>query len=124
VARIFTLDEANAEIARIRPLMAQIMAIRAEIMDKRPEVWPVLAKAASNGGNRVAAQVDQDFLHLQSLIKKILEAGVEIKDIDTGLVDFHSLREGREVYLCWKFGEDQIQYWHELDAGFDGRQKL
>lgn len=124
MARIFTLNEANTEISKIRPLMAQVMATRAEIMDKRPEVWPALAKAASNGGNRGAAQVDQDFQLLQSLIKTILETGVEIKDINTGLVDFRSLRDGREVYLCWKFGEDQIQYWHELDAGFGGRQKL
>jgi hypothetical protein len=124
MAHIFTIDEANAEIIRIRPLMAQIIAIHTEIMDKRSEVWSVLVKAASNGGNRVISQVDQDFLRLQSLLKKILETGVEIKDIDTGLVDFRSLREGREVYLCWKFGEDEIQYWHELDAGFAGRQKL
>jgi hypothetical protein len=124
VARLFSIDEANAEVVRIRPLMAQIIAIRSEIMDKRPEVWSVLAKAASNGGNRVSAQVDQDFLRLQALIKKIVENGVEIKDIDTGLVDFRSLRDGREVYLCWKFGENQIQFWHELDAGFTGRQEL
>ena len=124
MARIFTLEEANAEVIRIRPLLAEIIAIRAEIMDKRPEVWSVLAKAASNGGNRVSAQVDQDFIRLQNLLKNILEAGVEIKDIDTGLVDFRSLRDGREVYLCWKFGEDLIQFWHELDAGFSGRQRL
>ena len=124
MARLFSLEEANAEVVRLRPLLAQIIAIRAEIMQSRPEVWSVMVKAASNGGNRVTAQVDQDFLRLQGLVKKLLESGVEVKDLDTGLVDFRSLRDGREVYLCWKFGEDQIQFWHELDSGFGGRQEL
>jgi hypothetical protein len=124
MAKLFSLEEANAELVRLRPLLAQIIAIRVEIMQSRPEVWSVMLKAASNGGNKVSAQVDQDFIRLQGLIKKILESGVEIKDIDTGLVDFHSLRDGREVYLCWKYGEDRVQFWHELDSGFSGRQEL
>jgi hypothetical protein len=124
MARLFSLQEANAVILKIRPLLAQVIAIRTEIMEKRPEVWSTLAKAASNGGNRVTAQVDLDFIRLESLLKRILETGVEVKDIDAGLVDFRSMREGREVYLCWKFGEDEIQFWHELNAGFAGRQEL
>jgi hypothetical protein len=124
MARLFSLVEANAEVVRLRPLIGQIIAIRAEIMQSRPEVWSVLVKAASNGGNLVSGKVDLDFLRLQRLIKKLLESGVEVKDLDTGLVDFRSLRDGREVYLCWKFGEDQIKFWHELDSGFSGRQEL
>jgi hypothetical protein len=50
--------------------------------------------------------------------------GVELKDIEEGLVDFRSMRDGRIVYLCWRQGEDTIAFWHELDAGFAGRQPL
>ncbi len=124
MAQLFTLEEANAEVARIRPIVEKIMAIRREIIDKRPEVWPVLAKAAGNGGSQTAARMDQDFHLMHRLVQSILERGAEIKDLDTGLIDFHSIQNGREVLLCWQYGEDQILYWHELDAGFSGRQKL
>jgi hypothetical protein len=58
------------------------------------------------------------------LIQKILSTGVEVKDINLGLVDFLSLRDGREVYLCWQFGEEDIRFWHDLDTGYTGRQPL
>jgi hypothetical protein len=52
------------------------------------------------------------------------EAGIVIRDIDRGLIDFPAIREDREVYLCWELGEDEITHWHELDAGYRGRQPL
>jgi hypothetical protein len=124
MARLFTLEEANQVVTRIRPIIAQIMEIRREVMEKRPEIWAFLVKTAGNGGNKMASQVDYNFQLLQTLIHKIIDTGAEIKDIDSGLVDFHSLRDGQEILLCWKYNEDQIQFWHNLDAGFAGRQKL
>ena len=124
MARLFTLEEANLVVSTIRPLIAQIMDIRRVVLEKRPEIWAFLVKIASNGGNKMASQADNDFLKLQSLIHKIIDTGAEIKDIDTGLVDFHSIRDGQEVLLCWKYNEEEIQYWHYLDAGFAGRQKI
>jgi hypothetical protein len=50
--------------------------------------------------------------------------GIHVKDLDTGLIDFSALRDGREVYLCWRVGEDDIQFWHEVEAGFAGRQSI
>ena len=61
---------------------------------------------------------------LHQELASITTAGIEIKDLDTGLCDFYSLREGREVYLCWKLGEPHVGYWHEIEAGFAGRQSL
>lgn len=62
---------------------------------------------------------------IRALVTELAELGVEVKDPDQGLIDFRSDREGREVYLCWKLGEGtRIMYWHELDAGFAGRQRL
>jgi hypothetical protein len=61
---------------------------------------------------------------VNSLIERVQEMACELKDIEQGLIDFRTEREGREVYLCWKLGEPDIRWWHELDAGFAGRRPL
>ena len=122
--RYFTLDEASATLAVIRPLLAEIQEIRQAILEKQPEVWPVLAKAAGNGGSQAANQVEHEFNRLNQLVHRVQATGAVLKDLDLGLIDFPALRDGREVYLCWKFGEDRIRYWHDLDSGFAGRQPL
>ncbi len=120
----FTLEEANILLEIIRPLMNEILQIRAEILSRQPEAWPVVEKAVGNGGSKVASAVALDFARIDTLLRQILATGAEFKDINQGLVDFRSWREGREMYLCWKAGEDRIRFWHELDAGFAGRQEL
>ena len=122
--RFFTLDEANSTLALIHPLLGEIMEIRQAILEKQPEVWPVLAKAAGNGGSLAASQVEHEFTRLNQLVHRVQATGAVLKDLDLGLIDFPAQRNGREVYLCWKFGEDQIRYWHDLDSGFAGRQPL
>jgi len=122
--RYFTLDEATATLAVIRPLLAEIQEIRQAILEKQPEVWPVLAKAAGNGGSQAANQVETEFHRLNQLVHRLQATGAVLKDIDLGLIDFPALRDGREIYLCWKFDEDRIRYWHDLDSGFAGRQPL
>jgi hypothetical protein len=122
--KYFTVEEANAVLVTIRPLMDEIMQLRQAILEKQPEAWPAVEKAAGNGGSKNASDLAMEFSHLDALVHKIIETGAEIKDINTGLVDFRSLREGREIYLCWKYGEDQLRYWHDLDAGFAGRQLI
>ncbi len=59
-----------------------------------------------------------------SLVHMILDTGAQIKDINTGLLDFSAVKEDREVYLCWQYGEGEIAYWHEVDAGYAGRQPI
>ena len=120
--RYFTLEQAQAALDIIRPLVADIMEIRQSILDREPEVWPVVAKAAGNGGSKVASQLAQEFGRLDQAIRAILATGVLLKDVNIGLVDFPALQEGREIYLCWKYGEETISFWHEIDAGFSGRQ--
>jgi lysophospholipase L1-like esterase len=120
----FTLEEANMALKVIRPLMNEVLEIRQVILEKQPEIWPTLEKAAGNGGSRAASEVVQDFDRLDSLVHQIQDTGAIIKDINTGLLDFLAFREGREVYLCWQYDEDEIRYWHEIDAGFAGRQLI
>jgi hypothetical protein len=122
--RSFTLLEANQALKIIRPLMDEVQAIREKILANQPEAWPAIEKSAGNGGNKALSNLVQDFERLDALIHQILGTGVLIKDINIGLLDFSAMRDGREVYLCWKHGEYDIAFWHEVDAGFAGRQLI
>jgi hypothetical protein len=120
----FTLQEANEALNIIRPLMDEVQVIRQKILENQPEAWPAIEKSAGNGGNRALSDLVQDFEKLDALVHQIQDTGAQIKDINTGLLDFSALKNGREVYLCWQHGEDDIQYWHEIEAGFAGRQPI
>ena len=120
----FTLEEANQALKVIRPLMDEVQAIRQKILANQPEAWPAIEKSAGNGGNRALSDMIQDFENFDALIHQILDTGAQIKDINTGLLDFSALKDGREVYLCWQYGEEDIAFWHEVEAGFAGRQSI
>jgi hypothetical protein len=124
MSRYFSLQEANTALETIRPLMDEAQAIRQKILEVQPEAWSAVEKSAGNGGNRTLSRVVQDFEKLDALVHRILDTGVLIKDINTGLLDFLALKEGREVYLCWQYGEGDIAFWHEVDAGYAGRQPI
>lgn len=122
--RYFTLAEANETLLFIRPLMDEVQQIRKKILEKQPEAWPAIEKSAGNGGNRALSSMVQDFEQLEALIHRIQGTNVIIKDINLGLLDFPALKDGREVYLCWQYGEGEIAFWHEVEAGFAGRQPI
>src|SRR5574341_2078717 len=98
--RYFTLPEANAALEVIRPWMEEIQSIRGNILAHQPEIWPAIEKSAGNGGNPVLSKLVKDFERLDDLFHRIQATGALVKDINTGLVDFPALHEGREVYLC------------------------
>jgi hypothetical protein len=122
--RYFTVEEANAVLLILRPIVASMLAARERIVAAQPELWPVLEKAAGNGGSDKASAVLVDFETLRRNVKAVEGLGIELKDINTGLVDFLSQRDGRDVYLCWRFDEPKVAFWHDLEAGLAGRQPL
>jgi len=122
--KFFTLQEANQALNIIRPLMDNVQAIREKIIANQPEAWPAIEKSAGNGGNKALSKMVDDFEKLDVLIHQILDTGVQIKDVNIGLLDFSAVRDGHEVYLCWQYGEDDIAFWHEVDAGYAGRQPI
>lgn len=122
--RYFTLQEANETLNAIRPLMDEVQRIRKKILEKQPEAWPALEKSLGNGGNRALSNMVQDFEKLDALVHRIQETGTLIKDINLGLLDFPALKDRREVYLCWQSGEGEIAFWHEVEAGYAGRQPI
>ncbi|MBI5839576.1 MAG: DUF2203 domain-containing protein [Chloroflexi bacterium] len=122
--RLFTLEMATVTLEFIRPLMEEVVEISRRIIANQPEIWPAIEKSAGNGGNPTLSRLAKDFDHLDDLIHQVQATGAIIKDIATGLLDFPALRNEQEVYLCWKVGEDGIAYWHEIEAGFAGRQSM
>ena len=120
----FTVDEANAALEIIRPLLKEILGIRDEILSRQPEVWPAIERSAGNGGNATLSKIADDFDRLDTLVHKVLATGVQVKDINIGLLDFPALRHGQEVLLCWKYGEGEIAFWHEMETGYAGRRPI
>lgn len=120
----FSVEEANAALQIIRPLMEEVQTLRNKIIASQPEIWPAIERSAGNGGSPILSKLVKDFERLDDLLHLILATGAQIKDINTGLLDFPAWRKDHEVYLCWKYGEGEIEYWHEIEAGFAGRQPI
>lgn len=124
MSQYFTLQEANQMLISISAWLDEIKIIRSEILTHQPEIWSVMEKSAGNGGNLTLSRMVKTFDRLDALIHHIQDIGVIIKDINTGLLDFPAIKDGREVYLCWKHGEGPIAFWHEIEDGFAGRQPI
>ncbi len=126
----FTLNEANALLSRLSELLLQMQESKAKHDQLREKATEYVHRMSSNGHviemelNETRQELAKATAELNSLIERGRELGCEVKDIDQGLVDFRAERDGREVYLCWKLGEPQVRWWHELDTGFAGRRPL
>jgi len=124
MSHYFTPEEANALLVIIRPLVEEILEISTQISSRRPELIEVMEKARDNGGSRSGSQAALYFERLTELVAQVNQTGAQLKDVNSGLVDFLSMRDGREVFLCWRYGEPGVRYWHDLNAGFAGRQLI
>ncbi len=121
--RHFTREEANALLPKLTPLLAQLQEAKEQLTDT--EAHELLSDAApSNGGGDPGQQVGVAFLEVRRLLEALEGSGIVLRDIDRGLVDFPAHLDGREVYLCWELGEDEVAHWHDLEAGYGGRQPL
>jgi hypothetical protein len=130
--RYFTLEEATALLPRLTALLTELRERRRTLLAREQEQQEryrarVRVNGHARGGEEFVerqAAIEADLAALNQGIQEILALGVELKDIETGLVDFPAWRGGRVVYLCWRLGEPTIAWWHEIDAGFAGRQPL
>lgn len=129
--RHFTPEEANAELEHVRPLVEQLVATRREhalALERQEELE---RKIRGNGGGippaelaSAAAEVDGIARRLAKLVDEIAGHGAQVKDLDSGLIDFPALRNGETVLLCWQLGEGEIAWWHGVEDGFAGRRPL
>jgi hypothetical protein len=122
VKRRFTLKEANRSLPLVSRIVADIVAAHnaATKLQAKLEATPNASKDTAGAERELETRLER----LQSLVDELTEVGVELKDYSMGLVDFVGRHQGRDVYLCWKLGERQIGYWHELHTGFAGRQPV
>jgi hypothetical protein len=130
MAKLFTREEAEALLPKIEPLLQEIRELGREIAEHEAHLQVDQIKLMSNGHKPPAdtetLQNEVRILNhrIHANVEAILAMDVIVKDLAEGLVDFPSLLHGHEVYLCWKLGEVGIHWWHEIEAGFAGRQPL
>lgn len=129
--RLFTADEANAALTEVRPLAERMVAHRRALTEAQIHQAELVARIAANGGDltpgevrdaaeAVARQADA----IAECVRKLNALGVEIKDLDEGLIDFPARRDGEDILLCWRVGEPEVAYWHGPDEGFAGRKRI
>jgi hypothetical protein len=129
--RTFTESEARAVLPDVRRHTERLVAARADELAARAQVAELTAAAAGNGHGldrellvALREEVERAEAELAGALTALEQIGVVVKDLDAGLVDFLSLRDGEEVYLCWQLGEDDIEWWHGLEEGFRGRKPI
>jgi len=140
MTRFYDLDEANAAIPEVRTILESLRDQRAELIRLRDEVIATAgdapdARSEGRGDATTEARTDADVrvlrLRMQGVIDRmqagvvrIDELGITLREIETGLIDFPALASGRQIWLCWRLGEDDVAFWHELADGFSGRRPL
>jgi hypothetical protein len=130
MTRYFTREEAEALLPQISVVLRDIQRERAAMGECAEALNKLELRARGNGHDlherivKLQQEVIQHRQTLRTLITELKHSGCELKDPETGLIDFLSLRDGHEVYLCWRLGEERINYWHDIQAGFAGRQPL
>jgi hypothetical protein len=120
----FTRDEANALLPELRDILTAVQELRDRLVVERQGALPVLRKRSHNGGGPEANAFLASVHDLNQRLQRLVELGVQLKDIDKGLVDFPAWRGEREILLCWRLGEAEVAFWHELDSGYAGRKAL
>jgi hypothetical protein len=129
--RHFTLEQANALLAEVRPLAERLVRHRGELIEAQAARTKIISRIAGNGGGvdtgeltQLDEQMGKALAGIARCVNAIHELGAVVKDPDEGLVDFPARIDDREAFLCWKLGEDEIEYWHGIDEGFAGRKPL
>lgn len=129
--RNFTPDEANELLPVVRSLVERMVEGKRALDVAQADADEVATRISGNGGGlpparlaEVNAEVDRRATELAGVLEEIRELGVLVKDLDGGLVDFPSVRDGRDILLCWRLGEDEVAFWHGYDDGFAGRRPL
>ena len=122
--RLFSVEEANALLPRLRKILDEMALHRDALRERASHMQPILGAAAGNGGGKAGSEYGVEAYNLYLAIERIRELGVVLKDLEMGLLDFPHERGGRVVFLCWHPPEESIMFWHDLDAGYAGRQPL
>jgi hypothetical protein len=121
--RLFTREEANLLLPRLRPLLERAQAVSAVLGDRERQ-RRLRSVTVGNGGGEAAREMMAEGDELSRIVAEIRDLGVVVRDPTTGLVDFPAEIDGQPVFLCWRVDEDEVANWHDRDSGFAGRQPL
>ena len=120
----FTLAEARALLPELRKIFQDALRRRDQIHQTEKQLSRQVKKTGGDAGGDSLHSLLFDYAQMGDQMRRIEKLGVVVKDFDRGLLDFPHLREGREVFLCWELEEDDIEFWHDLDTGYAGRERL
>jgi hypothetical protein len=121
--KLYSVEEANALVPKLKPLLERIRSTqKALAQDKTMAV--VKEKASHNGGGLPGRHLSELSRTLEQDLRQLQEWGIVLRDPTIGLIDFLHQREGETVFLCWKLGESRVEWWHPVDTGIAGRQRL
>jgi hypothetical protein len=129
--KIFTVREANAMLPLVRAIVGDLVRLSQEVIERRQRLSLLTSGRMGKPGDlygdelaQIEDELEKEGQRLAEYVEELRQLGVEPKSATEGLVDFPTVINGRPAYLCWKLGEAQVSFWHELDAGFRGRQPL
>jgi hypothetical protein len=129
--KYFTVGQANAMLPLLRAILRDVTQLALELRDRHDRLQRLRSGEGSTLGpahreevEEIEAEFERGRERMQDYLHELDGLGIELKDPFTGLVDFRSLMDDREVFLCWRMDEPKVAHWHELDAGFSGRQQL
>lgn len=119
----YTIEQARALLPRIREWLAELQQIRRRLGQMDERIAHLTADGADAGGETVNTQL-RLIADLQRVLREFEQRQIQIKELDRGLIDFPAIIGGKEVFLCWEQDDTDIEFWHDLDAGYAGREKL
>jgi hypothetical protein len=129
--RVFTLEEANAALTELRPIVERMVQHRRDLTAAQARRTELVTRIAGNGGDMVpsdlhdlAETIQREADAISDCAEQINQAGAQVKSLEEGLLDFPAKRGEEDVLLCWKLGEDEIRFWHGTDEGFSARKPL
>jgi hypothetical protein len=119
----YTLEEARALLPQVREWLGEIEQLRKQLKRLDERLGQMVAEGADAGGDSVHKQIKL-LADLKDVLQEFERREIQIKDIERGLIDFPAILSGREVFLCWERDEADIEFWHDLDTGYAGRERL
>jgi hypothetical protein len=129
--KLFTPDEANSALTEVRPVAERLVTLRVRMRELEHAQGTLVTAIGGNGTGYAAGDLNDAQAELEGLaeaavacVDRLEELGVQVKDVDLGLVDFPARREGEDVLLCWHAGEDAVEFWHDLAEGYGGRKPI
>ena len=123
-AKHFTLAEARALLPELRRVLLRAQDCQTRLRTVEDRLAKKTAKILADHGSPEVNAMLRHVAQLRSLLRQLDDWGIVVKDLDRGLVDFPHLQDGQEVFLCWELDEDDIEFWHDIEAGYAGRERL